>query len=458
MKELFQYLNQKRSRHLRELFLFLEIASISADSKNKKDIKNCANFLVRHLKKIGLQNVKTLRANGNPFVYGEWLGGRGKPTVLAYGHYDVQPVDPLELWKTPPFRPSIRAGRIYARGAGDNKGNIFAYFKAIEAYLKTRKALPVNLKVLLEGEEEIGSPSSGKFLRIYRKLLGADAVLNSDFGNIRDNGTPEINLGVRGLCGFEIKAIGSVRDLHSGFYGGAVVNPNFALIWLLSKLKDQNSGKILIPGFYDAVLPITEEEKKAIKKIPFDEKAYKKKIGVAQFFGEKEFNLLERVGYRPTVEINGISGGYSGEGFKTVIPAESLAKVSMRLVSEQNPQKIAKLFEDYLKKKCPPTINIKIKRMGGMAKPWVINRENPYLKIVALSFKKAFNKNPIFIRNGATIGIVSEFAEVLNVPVLSMSFGGDNCHAPNENLKLADFYKGIKTVIYFFQEMSKTRI
>ena len=212
MKELFQYLNQKRSRHLRELFLFLEIASISADSKNKKDIKNCANFLVRHLKKIGLQNVKTLRANGNPFVYGEWLGGRGKPTVLAYGHYDVQPVDPLELWKTPPFRPSIRAGRIYARGAGDNKGNIFAYFKAIEAYLKTRKALPVNLKVLLEGEEEIGSPSSGKFLRIYRKLLGADAVLNSDFGNIRDNGTPEINLGVRGLCGFEIKAIGSVRD------------------------------------------------------------------------------------------------------------------------------------------------------------------------------------------------------------------------------------------------------
>lgn len=456
LEEVLQYVKQEKNRFLDELVSFLKIPSISADSKHKEDIIRCAKFVAAELRKIGLDRTKIFDTEGNPIVYGEWLRVPGKPTVLCYGHYDVQPVDPLEEWKSPPFEPSIRDEKIYARGASDDKGQLFTHFKAVETYLKMNGSLPVNVKFIIEGGEEMGSGSIEDFVASHQDLLRSDVVLISDTSMLRQD-VPSISCGLRGIACFQLEIVGTSRDLHSGSFGGAVVNPIFVLCHLFASLKDK-VGKIKIPGFYDKVQPLSKVERQEMARLPFNEDEYKKEIGAPELFGEKGFSVLERVGARPTLEINGISGGFTGEGFKTVIPARVMAKISIRLVPNQDPAEISGLFEEYLRKICPPTVKLEIQRVGGVGKPWLIPFNSPSIQAAAKAIEKSFGKYPVFPREGGSIPVVTTFSDVLHVPVVLMGFGlpDDNIHAPNEKLDLNNFYNGIKSVIYFFQEITKT--
>lgn len=424
MRDLLQYIERQKKRYLKELTTFLKFPTISANPAYKKDIVQCAKYLAEELRKIGLDYVEIFETGGNPIVYGcSRMGVEAKPTVLFYGHYDVQPADPIEEWLSPPFEPEVRDGKIFARGADDNKGNIFVCLKAVEACLAVKGKLPLNVKFLIEGEEEFGSGYSQEFVKSHKELLKTDIVINSDDGGLTKKGNPIISYGLRGICCFTLKIIGGSRDLHSGTYGGAVINPIYALSCIINELKGKD-GKINIPGFYEKVRAINEEDYRA----------------------------------RPTLEINGIRGGYVEDGFKTVIPAKATAKISMRLVPDQDPEEISRLFEDYLKIICPPEVKLEIAREGGLAKPWVISPKTPALQIAARVLKKVFGKPPVFERAGGTIAIVPVFSEVLNAPVVGMNFSSwdSNAHAPNENLPLANFYKGIKSIIYFLQEIAKT--
>src|SRR6266850_8067728 len=453
MDNVIDFINVNRDRYLDELKAFLAIPSISALPQHAADVKRCADWCADEMRRIGLQNVRLIDTPGNPVVYGDWLGAEGAPTILFYGHYDVQPVDPLELWESPPFEATVRDGEIYARGSADDKGQVFMHFKAIEAHLKQNGKLPVNMKLMIEGEEEVGSVHLDDFIRGHKNDLSANVVVISD-SPMFARGVPSICYGLRGLVYFQLDLRGSSTDLHSGSFGGAVANPAFVLAQMLAQMKDRG-GRIKIPGFYDDVVPLRQEERDEWARLPFNEKKYKKDFGIPKLFGESGYTTLERTWARPTFEVNGLLSGFTGEGAKTVLPAVSMAKVSMRLVPDQDPDTIAKLFEEYLKKVTPKTVELKVTRMHG-GKPWMTAYDNPFVQAAGRAIEKGFGKAPVFTREGGSIPVVSTFQEELGLPSVLFGVGlpDENAHAPNEKLDVGNFQNGIIASAILYNEIA----
>ena len=456
MDKVVDYIHVQRDRYIEELKHYLAIPSVSALPEHQADVRKCAEWTADHMRQIGLQNVKLIDTPGNPVVYADWLGAPGAPTILFYGHYDVQPVDPVELWETPPFEATVREGEIYARGAADDKGQVFMHFKAVEAHMKQNGRLPVNMKFFIEGEEEVGSLHLDQFVRDNKQMLAADVVVISDSAMFARE-VPSICYGLRGLVYYQIDLRGTKSDLHSGVFGGAVANPAFVLAQILAQMKDK-SGKVKITGFYDDVRELTPEERAEWKKLPFDEKAYRKELGAPKLTGEAGYSVLERTWGRPTFEVNGLLSGFTGEGPKTVIPALSMAKVSMRLVPNQNPDTIAKLFEAYVKKVAPSTAELKLTRLHG-GKPWMADFDSPYIRAAGRAIEKGFGKTPVFTREGGSIPVVATFQEELGIPSVLFGVGlpDENAHAPNEKLDLANFHGGVIASAYLYQEISQLR-
>ncbi|PYQ81799.1 MAG: dipeptidase [Acidobacteria bacterium] len=456
MDKVIDFINVNRDRYLDELKALLAIPSISALPEHAADVKRCAEWCADEMRRIGLQNVRLIDTPGNPVVYGDWLGAAGAPTILFYGHYDVQPVDPIDLWESPPFDATIRDGEIYARGSADDKGQVFMHFKAVEAYMKQTGRLPVNIKFILEGEEEVGSAHLDDFVRAHRGELGADVVVISD-SPMFARGVPSMCYGLRGLVYFQIDLRGSSTDLHSGSFGGAVANPAMVLSQMLAQMKDRG-GRIRIPGFYDDVVPLQDEERKAWASLPFNERKYKKDFGIPKVFGESGYTTLERTWARPTFEINGLLSGFTGEGAKTVLPAVAMAKVSMRLVPNQDPDKIAKLFEEYVHEVAPKTVEVKVTRMHG-GKPWMASYDNPFIQAAGRAIEKGFGQKPVFTREGGSIPVVSTFQEELGLPSVLFGVGlpDENAHAPNEKLDVGNFHNGIIASAMLYDELSRTR-
>jgi len=449
------FINTSRDRYLRELTQYLAIPSVSALAEHAADMRRCADWTADHLRAIGLENVRVIDTPGHPVVYADWLNAPGAPTVLFYGHYDVQPVDPLDQWISPPFEATVRGNELFARGATDDKGQLFVHVKALEAHLGQTGSLPINARVVFEGEEEIGSPNLDQFIRDHRDELRCDVVVISDSGMF-DKGVPSICYGLRGLSYFQIDLRGTTTDLHSGSFGGAVANPAFVLAQVLSQMKDRG-GHVKIPGFYDDVRELTEIERNEFKRLPFNEKQYRKGLGAPKLHGETGFSTLERTWARPTFEVNGLLSGFTGEGAKTVIPATAMAKVSMRLVPNQDPDKIAALFEDYVKKVAPKSVELKITRMHG-GKPWMTELDNAYVKAAARAIELGFNRTPVYTREGGSIPVVSTFQSELNAPTVLFGLGlpDENAHAPNEKFDLDNFFGGIIAAAYLYEEIGKT--
>jgi len=454
MNNVIDFINTNRDRYIDELKEYLAIPSISALPEHAPDVKRAAEWSAEEMRRIGMQNVRLIDTPGFPVVYGDWLGAEGAPTILFYGHYDVQPVDPVDLWESPPFEATVRDGEIYARGSADDKGQVFMHFKAIEAHLKQNGTLPVNIKIILEGEEEVGSANLDAFVKGHKDDLKADVVVISD-SPMFDRGIPSICYGLRGLVYFQIDLRGTKSDLHSGSFGGAVANPNMVLAQILAQMKDRG-GRIKIPGFYDDVRDLTEEEREQWKKLPFNERRYAKELGAPKLFGESGYSTLERVWARPTFEVNGMQGGFTGEGAKTVIPAVAMAKVSMRLVPNQDPDKIAALFEDYVKKIAPKTVDVKVTRMHG-GKPWMTEFDNKYVQAAGRAIKQGFGQEPVFNREGGSIPVVATFQEILGLPSVLFGVGlpDENAHAPNEKLDLGNFHGGIIASAFLYDEIGK---
>ena len=406
------------------------------------------------MRRVGLQNVTLFETPGNPIVYGDWLGAEGAPTILFYGHYDVQPVDPLDLWQSPPFEATIRDGEIYARGAADDKGQIFMHLKAVEAHITQNGRLPVNMKFIFEGEEEVGSVNLDNFIASHTDELKADVVVISDSAMFA-RGVPSICYGLRGLVYFQVELRGSNTDLHSGVFGGALANPAFTLAQLLSAMKDR-SGHIKIPGFYDDVVALQDAERQAWATLPFNEKQYRKDFGIPKLHGESGFTTLERTWARPTFEVNGLLSGFTGEGAKTVLPAVAMAKVSMRLVPNQSPDKIAALFEDYVAKTAPKSVEVKVTRMHG-GKPWMASFDNKYIQAAGRAIEHGFGRAPVFTREGGSIPVVATFQEVLGLPSVLFGVGlpDENAHAPNEKLDCGNFHSGIISSAILYDEIGK---
>jgi acetylornithine deacetylase/succinyl-diaminopimelate desuccinylase-like protein len=387
-------------------------------------------------------------------VYGDWLHADDVPTILFYGHYDVQPVDPLDEWESPPFEATVREGEIYARGAADDKGQIFMHFKAVEACMKQTGRLPVNIKFILEGEEEVGSAHLDGFIRDHQAELAADVVVISD-SPMFDRGVPSICYGLRGLAYFQIDLRGTNTDLHSGSFGGAVANPAFVLSQVLSQMKDRG-GRVKIPGFYDDVRSLQDEERAEFAKLPFNERRYRTELGAPKLFGERGYTTLERVWGRPTFEVNGLLSGFTGEGAKTVIPAVAMAKVSMRLVPDQDPDKIGDLFDAYVKKVTPKTVALEVTRMHG-GKPWMTDFDNPFVQAAGRAIETGFGRRPVFNREGGSIPVVATFQEVLGLPSVLFGVGlpDENAHAPNEKLDLTNFHNGIIASAALYHEIAR---
>jgi len=454
MHNTIKFLAEHHHRFEQELIDILKIPSISSDPERKADMQVMAELLQTEMNNIGLERSQIIATAGHPVVYSEWLKAPGKPTLLIYGHYDVQPVDPVDLWDSPPFEPVIKGDKIYARGSADDKGQIFMHLKTIEAFLKTQNALPINIKLLFEGEEEIGSTNLEQFIIDHKDMLNADYVLISDTPMFRE-GYPGITYGLRGLAYLQVNLRGTNTDLHSGSFGGLVKNPINALVEILAQMKDEQ-GRILIPGFYDDVIPISENEHKKLGQLPFDAKEFADSIAAPALFGETGFEDLECLWARPTFDINGIWGGFQGEGAKTVIPAEAHAKVSMRLVANQDPADISQKFTDYVKMLLPPSMELDIQAMhGGFG--YVTDLDNPGLQAAVRALEKAFGKEVDFLREGGSIPIVKVFADIIQAPVLLMGYGlpDQNAHAPNENFSLYNFHKGIESLVYFFDEVAQ---
>jgi acetylornithine deacetylase/succinyl-diaminopimelate desuccinylase-like protein len=453
MNDVIDFINVNRDRYVDELKEYLAIPSVSALPQHTADVRRAAEWTAEALRGAGMQSVRVVETPGHPVVYGEWLGAPGKPTILYYGHYDVQPVDPVDLWTTPPFEATVRDGEIYARGAADDKGQVFMHIKAIEAFIKKTGGLPVNMKVLIEGEEEIGSAHLDEFIARHRQELSAGVVVISD-SPMFDRGIPSICYGLRGLLYFQLDVRGTKSDLHSGSFGGAVANPAFVLAQILAQMKDRG-GRIKIPGFYDDVRPLGDEERAEWKKLPFSETRYRKDLGAPRLFGEKGYTTLERVWARPTVEVNGLLSGFTGDGAKTVLPAVSMAKVSMRLVPDQDPDTIAELFERHVKKLCPATVQLTVTRMQG-GKPWMTEFDNKYVRAAGRAIEQGFGTRPVFTREGGSIPVVSTFQEELGVPSVLFGVGlpDENAHAPDEKLDLGNFHNGIVSSAYLYQEIA----
>jgi acetylornithine deacetylase/succinyl-diaminopimelate desuccinylase-like protein len=450
------YINVQRDRYVDELKEYLAIPSVSALPQHQPDVRKAAEWSAAQLKAIGMDNARLIETPGNPIVYGEWLNAPGAPTILFYGHYDVQPVDPVELWESPPFEATVREGEIYARGAADDKGQVFMHFKAIEAHMKQAGRLPLNIKVFLEGEEEVGSVHLDQFVRDNKALLGADVVVISDSAMFA-RGVPSICYGLRGLVYYQIDLRGTKSDLHSGVFGGAMANPAFVLAQILAQMKDK-SGRVKITGFYDDVRELTDAERAEWRKLPFDEKKYRKEWGAPKLSGETGYTVLERTWGRPTFEVNGLLSGFTGEGPKTVLPALAMAKVSMRLVPNQDPDTIARLFEAYVEKVTPSTVELKLTRLHG-GKPWMAEFDSPYIRAAGRAIEKGFGQAPVFTREGGSIPVVATFQAELGIPSVLFGVGlpDENAHAPNEKLDLGNFHGGVIASAHLYEEIAKLR-
>ncbi|MEI9946869.1 MAG: dipeptidase [Chitinophagaceae bacterium] len=443
------YQEKNKDRFLNEMIELLRIPSVSAKSEHKEDMLKCAEAVKKSLLDSGCDKAEVMSTDGYPAVYGEKIIDSSKPTVLVYGHYDVQPPDPLELWHSGPFDPVIKDGKVYARGSADDKGQFYMHVKALETMVKTN-SMSTNIKFLIEGEEEIGSPNLGKFVAAHKDLLKADVILISD-SSMLSMETPSLDIGVRGLSYIEVEVTGANRDLHSGTYGGAVANPITILAQMIASCHDKKNH-ITIPGFYDDVLVSTKEEKKLLRKAPFNEQEYKDELGVKELWGEKGFTTNERTGVRPTLELNGIWGGYQGEGAKTVLPSKATAKISARLVPNQSSKKITELLLNYFKSIAPPSVTVKaFEHHGG--EPYMTPVESKGYQAAAKAVKKTFKKNPIPVRGGGSIPICSILEKELGVKIIFMGFGldNDNLHSPNEKYNIENYYKGIETIPYFHQ-------
>ena len=451
-----QYIDEHKDRLLNELFELLRFPSVSADPKYTEYVLQTADFVAQKLKDAGADKVEVCTTAGYPIVYGEKIIDPALPTVLTYGHYDVQPPDPLELWKSPPFEPTVRDGKIYARGACDDKGQFYMHVKAFELMMQTN-TLPCNIKFMIEGEEEVGSDNLGIFVKANKERLKADVVLISDTSMISME-HPSLETGLRGLSYLEVEVVGPNRDLHSGVYGGAVANPATILAKMIASLHDENNH-INIPGFYDDVVDLTAEERKALNEAPYNEEEYKADLDVKELWGEKGYTTLERTGTRPTLEVNGIWGGYIGEGAKTVLPSKANAKISMRLVPNQHSDKIRDLFTAHFTKIAPPYVKVKVTPHHG-GEPVVTPTDSVAYRAAQKAIEESFGKKPIPTRGGGSIPIVALFEEVLGIKTVLMGFGldSDALHSPNEKYDIFNYYKGIETIPLFhkyFAALSK---
>jgi acetylornithine deacetylase/succinyl-diaminopimelate desuccinylase-like protein len=447
MQQWKDYQAQHKDRFLSELLELLRIPSISSRSEHKADMLQCAEAVKQRLLAAGVDKAEVYPTAGHPVVYGEKIIDKNKPTVLVYGHYDVQPVDPLNLWHSGPFEPVIRDGKIYARGSADDKGQFYMHVKAFETMIRTN-SLPTNVKFIIEGEEEIGSPNLATFVSTHTDLLKADVILISDTAMLSLD-TPSIDIGVRGLSYIEVEVTGPNRDLHSGVYGGAVANPITMLAKMIASCHDADNH-ITIPGFYDDVAEVTPEERKLMAKAPYNEEEYKNDLGVTQLWGEKGYTTNERTGIRPTLELNGIWGGYTGEGAKTVLPSKAFAKISARLVPNQSSKVITEKLLTYFRQIAPPGVTVKAEEHHG-GEPYMTPIDSKAYKAAAKAIEATFQKAPIPVRGGGSIPICSLFEKYLGIKIVFMGFGldSDNLHSPNEKFDLANFYKGIETIPYF---------
>ncbi|MFO7791131.1 MAG: dipeptidase [Bacteroidales bacterium] len=455
MNDVKNYIEQNKERFLDELFGLIRIQSISSMKEHKDDMVKCAEHWKKLLLEAGADKAEVSPSQGNPVVYGEKIIDSSKPTVLVYGHYDVMPVDPIEKWNTEPFEPVIKDGKIWARGADDDKGQAFMHAKAFEYLVKADK-LPCNVKFMIEGEEEIGSPSLGPWCEEHKDMLEADIILVSDTGMIAQD-IPSITTGLRGLAYWEVEVQGPDHDLHSGLFGGAVANPINILSEMIASLTDEDN-KITIPGFYDDVLEVSEKERAKLAEAPFNEEEYKKAIDVDELHGEKGFTTMERTGIRPSLDVCGIWGGYTGEGAKTVLPSTAHAKISTRLVPDQDYKKISKIFEDHFKSIAPKSVKVNVKTLHG-GYGYVCPIELPAYQAAEKAFAQAFGKEPVPVRSGGSIPIISTFEKVLDTKSILMGFGleSDAIHSPNENYPLFNFYKGIETLSYFHHYFSEIK-
>jgi acetylornithine deacetylase/succinyl-diaminopimelate desuccinylase-like protein len=455
------FINQNKDRFLEELLDLLRIPSVSADSRHKADVKRAAEFIQAKLTEAGADRAEIYETKGHPIVYGEKIVGSNVPTVLVYGHYDVQPPDPLDLWDSPPFEPVIKKtdihpeGAIFARGSCDDKGQMYMHIKAFEAMVAGGE-LACNIKFIIEGEEEVGSDNLEIFLEEHKEMLANDIVLVSDTGIIA-NDVPSITVGLRGLSYLEIEVTGPNRDLHSGLYGGAVPNPINVLSEMIASLKDEKK-RINIPGFYNDVLELTAEERAAMARAPFSLEAYKKSIGLSDVEGEEGYSTMERASIRPTLDVNGIWGGYTGEGAKTVIASKAYAKISMRLVPHQDPDKITELFQNHFESIAPPSVKVKVTPHHG-ALPAVTPTDSPAYLAAAKAMKETFGKEPVPYRGGGSIPIVALFEQILDSKTVLMGFGldSDAIHSPNEHYGVFNYFKGIETIPLFYKYFAEMK-
>lgn len=447
--------DRNQERYLEELHQLLSIPSISALSEHSNDMLRCAAWLREKMRALGLRHAEVMETGGHPVVYGEWRHPEpGQPTVLVYGHYDVQPVDPVDLWDSPPFEPEVRGGRLYARGAADDKGQFHMHLAAVHTLLSETGELPVNLKFLIEGEEEIGSEHLDEFIEANQGMLACDVAVISDTSFFA-HGLPSITYGLRGMTYMQLDVAGPNSDLHSGSFGGSVMNPAEAVARIVAGLKDDH-GRILVPGFYDKVRELTERERQEFRQLPFDEEEQARNLGVSEMYGEEGYSTLERVWARPTLEVNGIWGGFTGEGSKTVLPAEAHAKISCRLAPDQDPNEIYELVENYVQGICPPGVRVRVQHMHG-GRPALVPFDHPVLQAASRAVERGFGQKPVFIREGGSIPVVATFAQLLGVPTVLMGVGlpDENAHAPNEWLLLENYLGGIRSAVALYQELAR---
>ncbi len=451
---LVEYIESRRDDHLAELKEFLRIPSVSTKSEHKPDIERAARWVADRLRAAGLENIEIVPTKMHPLVYAESLHAPGKPTVLFYGHYDVQPAEPLELWTTPAFEPAVRNGNLFGRGTADDKGQVHIHIKALEALHNVFGKFPLNVKVMVEGEEEVGSVSLWDFVRKNRERLKADALIVSDTSMLA-KGVPSITYGLRGLNYYEIEITGAAQDLHSGVFGGAVPNPITILAEIIAKLHDKNFH-VTVPGFYDGVAALSRKELKALNSLPWKEKEFRKTVGAPALCGEKGYTIVERLWIRPTLEVNGIWGGYTGEGAKTVIPSKAHAKLSTRLVPNQDPSKIAKLVERHIRRLLPKSVQCKFEVLS-MGKPWVAPYSHPIFQTAIQALESGFGQKAVFIREGGSIPFVTQMHDTFKVPCVLMGFGlpDENAHAPDEHIALTNYFGGIKSVALFYQQLGE---
>ncbi|MDQ7842133.1 MAG: dipeptidase [Armatimonadota bacterium] len=448
------YARDHRDRFLEELKDLVRIPSVSALPAHRDDVRGAAQWLLEHLRGVGLTGELIPIDGGHPMVYAEWLGAPGRPTVLFYGHYDVQPVEPLEEWLSPPFEPTVRGENLYARGASDDKGQVFAIVKALESWLRGEGRLPLNVKLLIEGEEELGSPGLNRWIERHGKKVACDFAWVSD-GQLFAPDLPTIVTGLRGLCYTEVEVRGASRDLHSGQHGGAAPNPLNALAVIIAGLKDRR-GRVTVPRFYAPVKPPTPEEKASWERLPFSEEAYLNDIGATAAPGEEGYGILERRWVRPTLDVHGIAGGWTGTGPKTVIPAKATAKISMRLVPEQRAKNVFRGFEKRVRRLAPPGVEVAVRLLSG-SDAVVVDPAAPPIQAAAQVAREVWGRDPVYIREGGSVPVVTQFSRVLKVPTVMFGFGlpDDNLHAPNEKFYLPYFHKGVETVIAWVERVGR---